>query len=115
MGLAKRVHPYTQGTIVADFGWAMPYFSPGLHCPDGFTTAGVAEMSAGGELSLTGIFSQTAFDVFDTFPEPTPPVLPPVNVVASALDEGETAVVCCKSGFTADPLNGCYSNYPVTS
>lgn len=77
-------------------GLAMPYFSPGLHCPDGYTTAGVAEKRAGGETSVTGLFSVTAFEVYDVHPSPTPFMLPPVNVVASALDEGETAVICCK-------------------
>lgn len=38
----------------------------------------------------------TAFQGYDVWPEPTPFALPPVNMVASALDEGETAVICCK-------------------
>lgn len=86
----------TRGPEYVDSRFPMPYYSPGLHCPDGFTTAGVAEKSASGEISATGIFSMTAFNAYGGLPESTPPLLPMANMLASALDEGETAVICCK-------------------
>jgi hypothetical protein len=95
----------TRGMVlIGGYGWAMPYFSPGYHCPAGYTTAGVAEKSANGESSVTGIFSMTAIEAYpEESPQPTPFQLPGVNVVASALDEGETAVICCKKSVSALP------------
>ncbi|KAH6685859.1 hypothetical protein F5X68DRAFT_232837 [Plectosphaerella plurivora] len=79
-------------------------------------------MSANGESSVTGIFSASTFifgrredGVWKETVITEPAMLPGVNVVASALEEGETAVICCKSDYTVDPLYGCYSNPPATS
>lgn len=86
----------TRGRLLDDFGWAMPYYSPGYHCPSGYTTAGVVEMSADGKSSVTGIFSLTRFQSSHNTVLTKPYSLPGVNMVASALEEGETAVICCK-------------------
>ncbi|KAH6982490.1 hypothetical protein EDB80DRAFT_592744 [Ilyonectria destructans] len=92
------------------------YHSPGNVCPHAWTTAGVAEMNANGSLSSTGVFAATEFiDAFETSVESTPSQNPIPNQIAHALNPGETCVVCCPSGFTVDPIGGCYSNFPIIS
>ncbi|KAH7303463.1 hypothetical protein B0I35DRAFT_485156 [Stachybotrys elegans] len=80
---------------------AVYYHSPGLDCPASWTTAGVAVKSADGASSVTGIFDPT---ITGTLPviNPTP------NILLEALQEGETAVLCCPSGFTANTAIGCH-------
>lgn len=75
------------------------YFSPGLHCPASWTTAGIAVKDDSGSISATGVFSMTEFIVgigprtteIEEFPssEPWP------NRMAHALDDGETVIACC--------------------
>jgi hypothetical protein len=78
------------------------YFSPGLACPSGWTTAGSA---AKGTASDTPIVTSGVFAAPSGFPsgftvgpntERAPKVFNPVNnVLMGALDPGETAVACC--------------------
>ena len=86
-------------TTIANPAAYVGYYSPGYHCPADWTTAGVAEMSADGSLSATGAFSMTeftlGFGVGTTEIEPLPTSNPWYNKMAHALDEGETAVLCC--------------------
>jgi len=79
-----------------------PYYSPGVHCPAGWATVGMAARATGagtGDLSVSGIFTGLAptptisssqgpeamLTAFNPFP----------NVLRNALEPGETAVVCC--------------------
>ncbi|KAJ5012675.1 hypothetical protein K4K57_003928 [Colletotrichum sp. SAR 10_99] len=89
------------------------YFSPASACPQGYTTAGVAAKNGAGDVSSSGAFvppvvTDPAFD--NSYLSWNPPN----NVLMEALEDGETAVVCCPEGYTADLLGGvnCYSNAP---
>ncbi|OHE93095.1 hypothetical protein CORC01_11584 [Colletotrichum orchidophilum] len=89
------------------------YFSPASACPQGYTTVGVAAKNGAGDVSSSGAFVP---------PVVTDPALaasllpwnPPNNVLMEALEGGETAVVCCPEGYTADEAGGatCYSEVP---
>jgi hypothetical protein len=76
----------------------MDYFSPASGCPSAWTTVGVAVKDVSGSLSSKGVFASTspALDLFDdTIPHERQKIL------MSALANGETAVLCCPSGFEA--------------
>ncbi|CEJ94321.1 hypothetical protein VHEMI09860 [[Torrubiella] hemipterigena] len=71
---------------------AYNYYSPGVHCPVGYTTAGVKAAS-----SASGIFTQTR-----TFAEASGVGL---NWFAREfLSPEETMVICVPSGYTAHPF-----------
>ena len=66
------------------------YHSPGIACPANWATVGVVAKASNGSFSSTGVFSPTAL--------PTSGHLGSqfgLNVLMSAMDPGETAVVCC--------------------
>ncbi|KAH0437783.1 hypothetical protein CcaCcLH18_03679 [Colletotrichum camelliae] len=89
------------------------YFSPASACPQGYKTAGVAAKNGAGDVSSSGAFVP---------PVVTDPAVqdrylswnPPNNVLMEALEDGETAVVCCPEGYEADVAGGpnCYSEVP---
>jgi hypothetical protein len=71
-------------------GYAVDYFSPGLHCPTNWVTVGMAARSADGAMSSNGIFTpktitETDFVAFPAY----------VNVLTAGLEPGETAALCC--------------------
>ncbi|KAI8180455.1 hypothetical protein K4K58_004055 [Colletotrichum sp. SAR11_239] len=87
------------------------YFSPASQCPDSYTTAGSAHRGSDGNVTSSGVF--------------VPPVVtnglrsggligynPPLNLLMEALDEDETAVVCCPGNYTVGINGGCYSTVP---
>ncbi|KAH6688433.1 hypothetical protein F5X68DRAFT_260925 [Plectosphaerella plurivora] len=88
--------------------------SPGLYCPDKWETVGVASYN-NETLDASGVFASTSFLQPSYFPNdeatmvPTPSFNFPVNALTSVLASTETAIVCCPSGFSAHPVNGCYS------
>ena len=71
------------------------YFSPGIACPSGWNTVGVAAKGGDGKMSTTGIFARPKG--LDATPSPSgvPLFNPPMNAFTAALDAGETAAVCC--------------------
>lgn len=71
-------------------GSTVDYYSPGLICPSGYTTAGVAANDAGTITSSGKAFVPTT-TVDNRFwgNNPVP------NVLLQALDQGETAILCC--------------------
>jgi hypothetical protein len=73
------------------------YYSPGIACPQSWTTVGVAVKDDKGSVSLTGIYAPSA-QVTIT-PDATSPAAPaqnpPPNIFVEGLDHGETAVACC--------------------
>ena len=96
------------------------YYSPGLYCPDAWTTVGVyapgqysPDSTAAASPDL-GIFRPTTFDDGRSGEATFPTVDYAANMFTSALAPTETAIVCCPSGFSIDPLGGCYSNFPVS-
>lgn len=76
--------PFTQGTI--------DYYSPGIVCPSGYETVGVASKLSGGIASSSGAaFVPAVTPASETFDlsDPAP------NVLLQAMLEGESAILCC--------------------
>ncbi|KAK8105099.1 hypothetical protein PG999_008458 [Apiospora kogelbergensis] len=107
----------------------LDYFSPGLHCPHGWTTVGAATKNAEGVITSSG----PAF----TFPSTTQTLeidrttstlhttktarledvsffgYPARHALLGAMDRGETVIMCCPSSMTAHALNApCYEALP---
>jgi len=92
----------------------MGYFSPGLVCPSGWKTVGVAARGSDGSISASGIFitptstsgqtaaTEVADEIFN----------PAVNAFTAAIDAGETAAACCPSSMTALTDGVCVSTLP---
>ena len=73
------------------------YHSPGLYCPASWTTGGVAVKQDSKSFSASGAFSP---DFIDPWADATstldaPRANPWPNQFASALNVGETAILCC--------------------
>ena len=68
------------------------YYSPGVICPSGWNTVGVATKAKDGALSTSGAFSPA-----HPLPSRVEGIFfdPPLNVLMGAIDPGETAVLCC--------------------
>ncbi|KAJ5365420.1 hypothetical protein N7517_008306 [Penicillium concentricum] len=85
------------------------YFSPGLYCPSGWATVGLASRDGDKPVTSSGVVSPIA-------PVPTHFYFPfantPENVFVQMLEPNETAVWCCPSSMTANTLVGCYSALP---
>jgi len=73
------------------------YFSPGIACPAGWNTVGVAGKGADGKISTTGIFQRPKeLDATPALTQSMIPIFnPPINVLTAALDPGETVALCC--------------------
>jgi hypothetical protein len=74
---------------------AIFYHSPGNVCPQGWKTAGVVEKDGDGSLSAEGVFVATEFTWGPGDVQSRPPFQPIPNYLAVALDEEETAIICC--------------------
>jgi hypothetical protein len=68
------------------------YFSPGLYCPSGWATRGLAVRDADKGLSSSGVLSSSSTDAWPTF---IPQFENPATVLMSLLDPSETLVLCC--------------------
>ena len=77
--------------------FAIAYFSPGLVCPSGWTTAGAVVKSADGSVSTSGIFAAPpGFTATGRNSDFDGPIFNPIhNVFTAAIDPGETAIACC--------------------
>ncbi|KAJ5176176.1 uncharacterized protein N7482_002053 [Penicillium canariense] len=97
-------------------GWAGigGYYSPGLYCPSGWETMGVAARDASSSLTSSGILSTTPAPS-TTSSDPmayyyaTATWDDPATILKGVLEPEQTMAVCCPSSFTADPYGGCYS------
>lgn len=67
------------------------YFSPGLVCPSGWATRGVAVRDANKSLSASGILSSTTVSI----PSFIPQWENPASLLMGLLETSETLVVCC--------------------
>lgn len=92
--------------------YPQPYYSPGLHCPRGYTTVGIAEVndsttSVSGILDPTFTYHEYSITswLFKVTGVPDFPL--PVYQFTSALGPGETAIVCCPR-FVASRLTRFY-------
>ncbi|KAH8172174.1 hypothetical protein LIA77_08942 [Sarocladium implicatum] len=98
------------------------YYSPGLQCPDTWSTVGVyAPADHSNDTTVTkdaadlGIFSPTAFASGRPGESTSVPVADyTANMFTSALASTETAIACCPSGYKVDPYAGCYSTLPLS-
>ena len=91
--------------------FVMGYFSPGLVCPSGWKTVGIAARGSDGSISADGIFvSPTPAPSSGAQQGPT--FNPAMNAFTAALDSGETAAACCPSSMTALTDGVCYSTLP---
>ncbi|KAJ5511281.1 hypothetical protein N7453_003384 [Penicillium expansum] len=89
----------------------IPYYSPGLYCPSGWATVGVAARDGDKTTSLSGILGvSTTTTTSDSWLDYLPKVGNPLTMLAELLDPGETLVMCCPSSMTADIRIGCYTN-----
>lgn len=67
------------------------YFSPGIYCPSGWKTVGVASRDGDQAVTSAGAFANDT-----VIPTYIAGVFPnPANVLMQALDPSETAVLCC--------------------
>ncbi|RTE83933.1 hypothetical protein BHE90_001520 [Fusarium euwallaceae] len=79
-----------------------PYYSPGLVCPKGWTTAGEYAKSKG--TPTKGMLTaQPDWNITE------PAFLPLTSVWTSVLEDSETLVYCCPSGYTGDNFLNCHS------
>jgi|SRR5688572_17703804 hypothetical protein len=75
----------------------IPYFSPGLHCPAGWTTVGT--VAHAGKADSTSLDSEGFFtndlNPFDDSTDPRAAFLPVATLLVDALAPSETLVWCC--------------------
>lgn len=83
-------------------GRFIPYNSPGLACPAGWATVGVAAKANPTSISVSGQFSQLG--AIPTGADATL-FVPQLDAFLEALDPGETAVVCCPRLAPSPPRN----------
>ncbi|KAJ0125263.1 hypothetical protein J7T55_006608 [Diaporthe amygdali] len=86
-------------------GYTVAYYSPGLVCPSGWSTVGVATKTEGGSITSSGP------GFVNPSPEPDFTYVNNVgpNVLLAGMDEGDAAVLCCPSSYTADAQGACSS------
>lgn len=80
-------------TDVLQTGYTLGYYSPGLACPSGWDTVGVATKSDGGSITSSGagFAAPTPFDEVDqSYVQNVGP-----NVLLAGMDDGDAAVLCC--------------------
>jgi len=95
------------GALSAVIGGQINYFSPGIACPSAWTTVGMATKDNIGSLSSSGAFTSTSATLYNgVFVDQYRP-----NILMKAIAPGETAVLCCPSGWMADG-DSCTSTLP---
>ncbi|KAF5584087.1 hypothetical protein FPCIR_8778 [Fusarium pseudocircinatum] len=96
-----------QGTI--------DYYSPGIACPKGWTTAGTfAHGNETGSVKKSGVFTQTTSTLSGV--SVIDPNMPLEQVWLNALGPSETLAYCCPSGWVAAKTGRCFSSIkPLTS
>ncbi|KAJ5971468.1 uncharacterized protein N7479_001386 [Penicillium vulpinum] len=99
---SQSIDPYTM--------YDQAYYSPGLHCPSGWKTVGVAARDGDKSVSSSGVLSVASPTETITGTVDIPKQLNPVTLLGKVLDPSETLVICCPSSMTADlDVGGCYS------
>ncbi|KAF5571391.1 hypothetical protein FPHYL_508 [Fusarium phyllophilum] len=80
------------------------YYSPGIACPSGWTTAGNIVKDEDSSLSASGVFSRPVrSDTFEAQP------LEPSDFWGQIMNVSETIALCCPSDYVADPAGYCFS------
>ncbi|KAJ4393322.1 hypothetical protein N0V93_002530 [Gnomoniopsis smithogilvyi] len=96
--------------------YRIDYYSPGLICPSGYSTVGHATKSTSGAVSSSGPAFVPENEDFWLANNPLEDLAP--NILLQNLFEGESAVLCCPSNYTADVDGTCSSflpDYPAPS
>jgi hypothetical protein len=76
------------------------YFSPGVACPKGWTTAGtLAHGDKTGSVEKTGVFTQPPFP----FPTPVDYLMTPEEIWLNVLEPSETFAYCCPRYLLSSP------------
>ncbi|KAJ4250172.1 hypothetical protein NW762_011987 [Fusarium torreyae] len=85
------------------------YFSPGVVCPKGWTTAGtLAHGDKTGSAERSGLFTK---DPWENYPsEYAKHQLAPDSIWLDILDPSETLAYCCPSGWTGGIWGGCFTS-----
>ncbi|KAF3765657.1 hypothetical protein M406DRAFT_329546 [Cryphonectria parasitica EP155] len=78
------------------------YYSPGLVCPSGWSTIGLATKVDNGSVETTGPAFVSSFPTSGPLVDLDYLENPLGNAMVEAMDAGETAVLCCPSGFDAN-------------
>ncbi|CAP95687.1 hypothetical protein E8E15_003726 [Penicillium rubens] len=91
---------YDEKKWVASVG----YYSPGLYCPSGWETIGMAARD-GKSLSTSG-FLTTSVKKIPSYEEP-------VTLLASLLEPSQTLALCCPSSMTPNGLGQCIGQVPT--
>ncbi|KAJ5959632.1 uncharacterized protein N7479_006782 [Penicillium vulpinum] len=96
----------TSATWYDEIKWvgSAGYYSPGLHCPSGWKTIGMAARDDR-SLSTSG-FLTTSEDKIPYYEEP-------VTLLASMLEPSQTMALCCPSSMTPDGLGQCFAQVPT--
>lgn len=91
------------GTDVVQTATTLGYYSPGLACPSGWDTVGVATKTQGGSITSSGVgfASPSPIDGEDS------PYVQNVgpNVILAGMDDGDAAVLCCPRCVSVFRLN----------
>ncbi|KAJ0416335.1 hypothetical protein BJY00DRAFT_291779 [Aspergillus carlsbadensis] len=87
------------------------YYSPGLHCPAGWTTIGMIGRDAGDTTTSSGILSPLVSTTQTENPMTSGyyDYEDPASVMKSIIEPRQTMALCCPSGMTADTAGKCYS------
>lgn len=72
----------------------IPYWSPGVRCPSGWTSVGAASRPSDGQVSTTGIFTIDALPT-GSWNDNDPIALGVQGALGALLDPSETAIACC--------------------
>ncbi|KAJ5094255.1 hypothetical protein N7456_010116 [Penicillium angulare] len=92
------------------------YFSPGIYCPSGWNTVGIASRDGNASVTSGGVFSpSTSVPTHVTRGER---INNPANVLMQILDPSETAILCCPESMTGNTNLGCWStlpDYPIST
>ncbi|CEJ82930.1 hypothetical protein VHEMI02969 [[Torrubiella] hemipterigena] len=91
-------------TASTDLG-TVRYYSPGLACPSGWVTSGVAVVGKDSQVSTSG--RAFATDKPWTYPDYQP--LPFASYFVDNMEPSETVVFCCPSGYDTNYFGGCHS------
>lgn len=72
----------------------IPYWSPGVRCPSGWSSVGAASRPSDGQVSTTGIFTVDALPT-GSWNDNDPIALGVQGALGALLDPSETAIACC--------------------
>ncbi|KAL4862726.1 hypothetical protein BDV12DRAFT_39075 [Aspergillus spectabilis] len=110
------------------------YYSPGVYCPEGWETIGMAGRDASSVLTSSGFLATTPTatttstrtrhrtstpdaygyydEDYDYYNEPYADYTNAAFVLKDVLEPQQTMALCCPSGMTADSIGYCYSIVP---